>query len=242
MTVGGKRATHQGLWEINNQAFHHNARSVCKKIENWNTIRDFEILEKNRKEVRDENGSAWDNQEEERRESPIMNRPTRTKHYERRRQVANHAIKGWARAAIARQLNIPQATVSRDLAAMRKFWRDFPVYDFEQIRPKRLRGTDGRADRRPHVGTRAGLLSEPAPEWKQERWVVWIQELMWRSLRNAMQSLRKKGPYAQVANCSQNWTHPETGSRFAVILRAFSGPAGFPKKTVNCATQVSVRQ
>jgi hypothetical protein len=71
-----------------------------------------------------------------------MNRPTRTKLYERRRQVANCALKGWAQAAIARHLNIPQATVSRDLAAMRKFWRDFPVYDFEQIRLEQLQKID----------------------------------------------------------------------------------------------------
>ena len=74
----------------------------------------------------------------ERRESPIMNRPTRTKLYERRRQVANYALKGWTQAAISRHMNIPEATVSRDLAAMREFWREFPIYDFEKVRLEQL--------------------------------------------------------------------------------------------------------
>jgi hypothetical protein len=56
-----------------------------------------------------------------------MNRPVRTKLYQRRRQVANDALKGGAQAAIARHMIIPQATVSRDLAAMCEFWREDPV-------------------------------------------------------------------------------------------------------------------
>ena len=67
-----------------------------------------------------------------------MNRPTSTKLDERRRQVANYALKGWAQAAVSRHMNIPQATVSRDLAAMREFWREFPVYDFEKVRLEQL--------------------------------------------------------------------------------------------------------
>ena len=58
-----------------------------------------------------------------------MNRPTRSKLCERRREVANFALKGWTQAAIARQMHIPPATVSRDLAVMREFWREFPVYE-----------------------------------------------------------------------------------------------------------------
>jgi hypothetical protein len=65
-----------------------------------------------------------------------MNRPTRSKLYERRREVANYALKGWTQAAIARHMHIPQATVSRDLAAMREFWREFPVYDFDSIKTR----------------------------------------------------------------------------------------------------------
>src|SRR5260370_35332470 len=71
-----------------------------------------------------------------------MNRPTRSKLYERRREVANYAIKGWTQAAIARQMHIPEATVSRDLAAMREFWREFPVYDFDSARLEQLQTVD----------------------------------------------------------------------------------------------------
>ena len=67
-----------------------------------------------------------------------MNRPTRAKIYERRREVANYALKGWTQAAIARQMHIPEASVSRDLAAMREFWREFPVYDFDRARLEQL--------------------------------------------------------------------------------------------------------
>ena len=66
-----------------------------------------------------------------------MNRPTRSKLYERRREVANYALKGWTQAAIARQMHIPEATVSRDLAAMREFWREFPVDDFDILLRKK---------------------------------------------------------------------------------------------------------
>jgi hypothetical protein len=71
-----------------------------------------------------------------------MNRPTTTKLQERRRQVANYVHKGWTQVAIARHMNIPQATVSRDLAAMREYWREFPVYDFEKVRFEQLQKID----------------------------------------------------------------------------------------------------
>ena len=71
-----------------------------------------------------------------------MNRPTRSKLFERRREVANYALKGWTQAAIARQMHIPEATVSRDLAAMREVWREFPVYDFDRARLEPLQKID----------------------------------------------------------------------------------------------------
>ena len=61
---------------------------------------------------------------------------------ERRREVLNLTHKGWSQGAIARHLKIPQGTVSRDLAAMRKFWRDFPVHDFEKVRLEQLQKID----------------------------------------------------------------------------------------------------
>ena len=39
-------------------------------------------------------------------------------------------------------MNIPQATVSRDPAAMCEFWREFPVSDFEKVRLERLQKID----------------------------------------------------------------------------------------------------
>src|SRR5260370_32650991 len=71
-----------------------------------------------------------------------MSRPTRSKLYERRREVANSALKGCTQAAIARQMHIPQATDSRDLAGMREFWREFPVYDFDRARLEQLQKID----------------------------------------------------------------------------------------------------
>src|SRR5579859_6601992 len=71
-----------------------------------------------------------------------MNRPTRSQLCERRREVANLALKGWTQAAIARQMHLPPATVSRDLAAMRDVWREFPVYDFDKVRLEQLQKID----------------------------------------------------------------------------------------------------
>ena len=80
-----------------------------------------------------------------------MNRPTRSKLYERRREVANYALKGWTQAAIARQMHIPEASVSCDLAAMREFWREFPVYDCDRARLEQ-----GRSERGHHALAQKG--------------------------------------------------------------------------------------
>ena len=72
----------------------------------------------------------------------MIKRPTRTKLCERRRDVANFALKGCAQAAISRHMNIPQLTVSRELATIREFWREFPVSDFEQVRLEQLQKSD----------------------------------------------------------------------------------------------------
>jgi hypothetical protein len=71
-----------------------------------------------------------------------MKRSTSTELFERRREVANLALKGWTQAAIARHMGIPPAIVSRDLAAMREFWREFPVYEFERVRLEQLQKID----------------------------------------------------------------------------------------------------
>jgi hypothetical protein len=51
----------------------------------------------------------------------------------RRRQMANFSHKGRTQEAIARHMNNPQGTASRDLAAMREYWREFPIYDFGTV-------------------------------------------------------------------------------------------------------------
>jgi hypothetical protein len=71
-----------------------------------------------------------------------MKRPPTPKLAARRREVSNLALKGWTQAAIARHLQIPQGTVSRDLAAMRESWREFPVYDFDKVRLEQLQKID----------------------------------------------------------------------------------------------------
>ena len=44
---------------------------------------------------------------------------------QRRQQVAERFLKGAAQAAIARALSVSQATVSADLKAVRREWREF---------------------------------------------------------------------------------------------------------------------
>ena len=60
----------------------------------------------------------------------------------RRREVLSLTHKGRTQGAIARHLKIPQGSVSRDLAVMRKFWRDFPIHDFENVRLEQLQKID----------------------------------------------------------------------------------------------------
>ena len=60
----------------------------------------------------------------------------------RRREVVSLTHKGWTQTAIAGHLKIPQGTVSRDVAAMRRYWRDFPVHDFENVRLEQLQKID----------------------------------------------------------------------------------------------------
>ena len=72
----------------------------------------------------------------------MKKRTTKTGLLERRREVANYALKGWTQAAIARNMRIPPGTVSRDLAATREFWREFPINDFHKARLEQLQKID----------------------------------------------------------------------------------------------------
>jgi len=63
-----------------------------------------------------------------------MKRWARQKLHTRRCEVVRLSQMGWTQMAIASHLKMPQGTVSRDLAAMRRFERDFSVCDFENGR------------------------------------------------------------------------------------------------------------
>src|SRR5258708_581605 len=89
----------------------------------------------------------------------IMKRPDMTKLYERRREVANLALQGWTQAAIARHMRITQGTVSRDLAALREFWREFPVHEVDKVRLET--SAEDRPPRGPGLGRLAALAAAP---------------------------------------------------------------------------------
>ena len=71
-----------------------------------------------------------------------MNRPNRVQLFERRWHVARFVRQGRTQANIARRMNLLPATVSRDLAAMREFRREFPANDFEKVRLELLQMVD----------------------------------------------------------------------------------------------------
>ena len=71
-----------------------------------------------------------------------MTRQTNQELLARRREVMTLAHKGWTQTAIASRLKIPQFTVSRDLIAMRGYWRDFPIHDFANVRTEQLQKID----------------------------------------------------------------------------------------------------
>ena len=51
---------------------------------------------------------------------------------QRRQQVADLYLRSWTQAAIARELAVSQATVSADLKAIRREWRDSQIRDFDE--------------------------------------------------------------------------------------------------------------
>jgi hypothetical protein len=61
----------------------------------------------------------------------------RTKLFEHRREMANYALKRWTQSAIARQMRISQATVSRDLASRgimsRQHCSDFVAHSHDVV-------------------------------------------------------------------------------------------------------------
>ena len=60
----------------------------------------------------------------------------------RRRQVVELYLQGIGQGAIAEQLGIAQSTVSDDLKAVRKLWRDSSIRDFDELRSIELEKID----------------------------------------------------------------------------------------------------
>ena len=60
----------------------------------------------------------------------------------RRMQVAELYMKGWKQAAIARKLGVSQATVSCDIKASRKEWKESRVRDFDEATMEGVRRYD----------------------------------------------------------------------------------------------------
>jgi predicted transcriptional regulator len=61
---------------------------------------------------------------------------------ERRTHVAELYVKGWKQAAIARKLAVSQATISCDLKAIRKEWKQSRVRDFDEATMEEVRSLD----------------------------------------------------------------------------------------------------
>ena len=57
---------------------------------------------------------------------------------ERRQDVVELFLKAWSQPAIARELGISQPTVSRDLQAICKQWRESSIRDFDAAREREL--------------------------------------------------------------------------------------------------------
>ena len=61
---------------------------------------------------------------------------------QRRKQVAELYLQGWSQPAIAQHLDVCQATICRDLKAIRQDWRDSAIRDFDSLRDTELQKLD----------------------------------------------------------------------------------------------------
>jgi predicted transcriptional regulator len=61
---------------------------------------------------------------------------------QRRRQIATLYLKGTPQAEIARELGVSQGTVSSDLKAIRREWRDSRIRDFDEVVDVELKKID----------------------------------------------------------------------------------------------------
>ncbi|HEY3969208.1 MAG TPA: ECF-type sigma factor [Planctomycetaceae bacterium] len=67
-----------------------------------------------------------------------MNSRRKNRVADRRRQVAECALKGLTQEAIGALLSVSQATVARDLGAIRQEWRKSAIRDFDEARGQQL--------------------------------------------------------------------------------------------------------
>jgi hypothetical protein len=65
-----------------------------------------------------------------------------TSREKRRLLVAELYIKGWTQAAIAQQIGTKQPTISNDLRAIRKMWRQSQIRDFDEAVARELEKID----------------------------------------------------------------------------------------------------
>ena len=61
---------------------------------------------------------------------------------ERRRNVADLYLQGYAQVKIAQRLGISQSTVSNDIQAIQKEWRKSAIRDFDILRERELKKLD----------------------------------------------------------------------------------------------------
>jgi hypothetical protein len=60
----------------------------------------------------------------------------------RRQQVAEFYLQSWTQAAIAEHLGLDQSTISDDLRAIRRDWRESTIRDFDLAQAEELQKTD----------------------------------------------------------------------------------------------------
>jgi len=61
---------------------------------------------------------------------------------ERRPKVATLYLKGWNQTSIAQQFGVTQATISKDLKAIRKEWLESSIRDFDTLKEQELKRID----------------------------------------------------------------------------------------------------
>ena len=61
---------------------------------------------------------------------------------ERRQRVAELYIQGWTQTKIAAELNVTQGTISKDLKALQREWRESRIRDFDAARELELQRLD----------------------------------------------------------------------------------------------------